>query len=182
MPFSVHLSLKKNSSRLANQSGALLMAEGEYWLLAQLGLGQHFSGLLSGGGVYVEVLEETLGLPADGAPHLASYLALRCLAKISQDCIRESESYLYSREILDNWFRVVAWAGMTTLLWRARTERILRPLTFLAVTSFAVPEKSLNDMEGFAIIIFLWVAASDSDTKIQYLLYIFKYNKLLYGI
>ena len=30
-------------------------------LLAQLGLGQHFSGLLTGGGVHVEVLEEDLG-------------------------------------------------------------------------------------------------------------------------
>ncbi len=37
------------------------MAEGECLLLAQLGLGQHFSGLLTGGGVHVEVLEEDLG-------------------------------------------------------------------------------------------------------------------------
>jgi len=37
------------------------MAEGECLLLAQLGLGQYFSGLLTGGGVDVEVLEEDLG-------------------------------------------------------------------------------------------------------------------------
>ena len=34
------------------------MAECECLLLAQLGLGQHFSGLLTGCGVHVEVLEE----------------------------------------------------------------------------------------------------------------------------
>ena len=37
------------------------MTEGGRLLLAQLGLGQHFSGLLTGGGVHVEVLEEDLG-------------------------------------------------------------------------------------------------------------------------
>ena len=37
------------------------MAERECLLLAQLGLGQDFSGLLTGGGVHVEVLEEDLG-------------------------------------------------------------------------------------------------------------------------
>ena len=46
---------------MANQSGVLLMAEGECLLLAQLGLGQYFSGLLTGGGVDVEVLEKDLG-------------------------------------------------------------------------------------------------------------------------
>ncbi len=59
------------------------MAEGECFLLAQLGLGQHFSGLLTGGGVHEEVLEEDLGLPADGAPHLASYLALMSMAVVT---------------------------------------------------------------------------------------------------
>ena len=38
------------------------MAEGECLLFAQLGLGQHFSGLLTDGGVHIEVHEEDLGV------------------------------------------------------------------------------------------------------------------------
>lgn len=62
MPLLGQLFSKKNNSRLANQSGALLMAEGECLLLAQLGPGQHFSGFLTGGGVHIEVHEEDLGV------------------------------------------------------------------------------------------------------------------------
>lgn len=55
------------------------MAECECLLLAQFGLGQHFSGLLTGCGVHVEVLEEdfratggrsaALGLDVDSRGH-----------------------------------------------------------------------------------------------------------------
>ena len=56
---------------------------------------------------------------------------------------------------------------MTDLLCFARTERTLRPLTFRAVTSFAVPEKSLNAIDGFAIILCSFVATTDSTANIQ---------------
>lgn len=45
-------------------------------LLAQLGLGQHFSGLLTDGGVYVEVLEEDLGATGGRSAALGVILGL----------------------------------------------------------------------------------------------------------
>lgn len=56
------------------------------------------------------------------------------------------------REILDSLLRETAWAGVTILECWARDERMLRPLTLRAVTSFAVPAKSLKAIEGFTII------------------------------
>ena len=52
------------------------MAEGECLLLAQLGLGQHFSGLLTCGGVHVEVLEEDLGATGGRSATLGVVLGL----------------------------------------------------------------------------------------------------------
>ena len=43
---------------------------------------------------------------------------------------------------------------------------MFRPFTLRAVTSFAVPEKSLNAIDGFAIIL-VYVATTDSDTNIR---------------
>ena len=76
MPLLGRLFSKKNNSRLVYQSGALLMAEGECLLLAQLGLGQHFSGLFTGGGVRVEVLEEDLGATGGRSATLGVVLGL----------------------------------------------------------------------------------------------------------
>ena len=52
------------------------MAECECLLLAQFGLGQHFSGLLTGGGVHVEVLEEDLGATGGRSAALGVVLGL----------------------------------------------------------------------------------------------------------
>lgn len=52
------------------------MAEGECLLLAQLGLGQDFSGLFTGGGVHVEVLEEDLGATGGRSATLGVVLGL----------------------------------------------------------------------------------------------------------
>lgn len=79
-------------------------------------------------------------------------LDLRCNAKDSQDFIWESESCLYALEIFDSEFLLMACAGVTVLPRYALEDRIVRPRTLRAVTSFAEPEKSLNAMEGFAII------------------------------
>ena len=55
---------------------------------------------------------------------------------------------------------------MTTLLCLALEERTFRPETLRAVTSFAVPAKSLKAIEGFAIIIGIRIATSDSLTNV----------------
>ena len=52
------------------------MAEGECLLLAQFGLGQHVSGLLTGGGVHVEILEEDLGAAGGRSTALGVVLGL----------------------------------------------------------------------------------------------------------
>lgn len=74
-------------------------------------------------------------------------------ARAAHPFIWVSVSCLYAREIVAREFRLALWLCEQTLLGKGRTESIVPPEVLRAVTLPAVPEKSLNAIDGRAFIV-----------------------------